>query len=77
MGHGPKSPTSGDGADPEPAETDPPPRPFKTMITGELKAKVDSIWNKMWSGGISNPLSVIEQTDTTSSSSSGSMSWTR
>ena len=31
------------------------------MITGELKAKVDSIWNTMWSGGISNPLSVIEQ----------------
>ena len=31
------------------------------MITGELKAKVDSIWNRMWSGGISNPLSVVEQ----------------
>ena len=31
------------------------------MITGELKAKVESIWNMMWSGGISNPLSVIEQ----------------
>jgi type I restriction enzyme M protein len=31
------------------------------MITGELKSKVDSIWDMMWSGGISNPLSVIEQ----------------
>ena len=31
------------------------------MITGELKFKVDQIWNSMWSGGISNPLSVIEQ----------------
>ncbi|WP_420636619.1 type I restriction-modification system subunit M [Candidatus Palauibacter sp.] len=31
------------------------------MITGELKTKVDNIWNTMWSGGISNPLSVIEQ----------------
>ena len=31
------------------------------MITGALKSKVDSIWNTMWSGGISNPLSVIEQ----------------
>ncbi len=31
------------------------------MITGELKAKVDSIWDTMWSGGISNPLTVIEQ----------------
>ena len=31
------------------------------MITGELRSKVDRIWNTMWSGGISNPLSVIEQ----------------
>lgn len=31
------------------------------MITGELKSKVDRIWHTMWSGGISNPLSVIEQ----------------
>ena len=31
------------------------------MVTGELKSKVDRIWNTMWSGGISNPLSVIEQ----------------
>ena len=31
------------------------------MITGELKLKVDGIWNTMWAGGISNPLSVIEQ----------------
>ena len=31
------------------------------MITGELKSKVDKIWDTMWSGGISNPLSVIEQ----------------
>ena len=31
------------------------------MITGELKSKVDRIWDTMWSGGVSNPLSVIEQ----------------
>ncbi len=31
------------------------------MITGELKSKVDRIWDAMWSGGVSNPLSVIEQ----------------
>ena len=31
------------------------------MITGELKSKVDGIWKTIWSGGISNPLSVIEQ----------------
>ena len=31
------------------------------MITGELRSRVDRIWDTMWSGGISNPLSVIEQ----------------
>ena len=31
------------------------------MITGEIKAKVDQVWNAFWSGGISNPLEVIEQ----------------
>lgn len=31
------------------------------MMTGELKSKVDRIWDTIWSGGISNPLSVIEQ----------------
>src|SRR5438309_1705503 len=31
------------------------------MITGELKSQVDQVWNSFWSGGISNPLEVIEQ----------------
>ncbi len=31
------------------------------MITGELKAKVDRIWDAFWSGGIANPLEVMEQ----------------
>ena len=31
------------------------------MLTGELKSKVDQIWNAFWSGGIANPLEVIEQ----------------
>ncbi|WP_371776972.1 N-6 DNA methylase [Streptomyces sp. NBC_01438] len=31
------------------------------MITGELKSKIDQLWNTFWSGGISNPLEVIEQ----------------
>ncbi len=31
------------------------------MITGELKSKVDRVWDQFWSGGISNPLQVIEQ----------------
>ncbi len=31
------------------------------MITGDLKSKIDQVWNAFWSGGISNPLEVIEQ----------------
>ena len=31
------------------------------MITGELKNKIDDIWNAFWSGGITNPLTVVEQ----------------
>lgn len=31
------------------------------MITGALKSQVDKIWDTFWSGGISNPISVIEQ----------------
>ena len=31
------------------------------MITGELKNKVDRLWEMFWTGGITNPLDVIEQ----------------
>ncbi|MFC7405719.1 type I restriction-modification system subunit M [Georgenia alba] len=31
------------------------------MVTGELKSKIDRVWDAFWSGGISNPLEVIEQ----------------
>lgn len=31
------------------------------MITGELRNKVDKIWETFWTGGITNPLDVIEQ----------------
>ena len=31
------------------------------MITGELKSQIDAVWNDFWSGGISNPLEVMEQ----------------
>lgn len=31
------------------------------MITGAIKSQVDQIWNAFWSGGISNPMEVIEQ----------------
>ena len=31
------------------------------MIIGELRSKVEKLWDTMWSGGISNPLSVIDK----------------
>lgn len=31
------------------------------VITGELRSKVDQVWNAFWSGGIANPLQVVEQ----------------
>ena len=31
------------------------------MLTGEIRGQVDRIWDAFWSGGISNPLEVIEQ----------------
>ncbi len=31
------------------------------MISGDIKNKIDRIWDAFWSGGISNPLEVIEQ----------------
>ena len=31
------------------------------MITGIIKNKVDKIWTDIWAGGLTNPLTVIEQ----------------
>ena len=31
------------------------------MLDSELKSKINLLWNKFWSGGISNPLQAIEQ----------------
>ncbi len=31
------------------------------MLTGEIKNKIDYIWDTFWFGGISNPLEIIEQ----------------
>ena len=31
------------------------------MLTGELKNKIDSLWEMFWTGGITNPLDVVEQ----------------
>jgi type I restriction enzyme M protein len=31
------------------------------MLTGEIRGQIDQVWNAFWSGGIANPLEVIEQ----------------
>ncbi|WP_229253837.1 type I restriction-modification system subunit M N-terminal domain-containing protein [Dyadobacter sp. NIV53] len=31
------------------------------MLTGEKRSQIDKIWNAFWTGGVSNPLTVIEQ----------------
>ncbi|MCT0226506.1 type I restriction-modification system subunit M N-terminal domain-containing protein [Synechococcus sp. CS-1328] len=32
-----------------------------SVLTGELRHQIDGIWNAFWSGGIANPLEVLEQ----------------
>ena len=31
------------------------------MIVGDLRNKVDSIWDTIWTGGITNPITAVEQ----------------
>ena len=31
------------------------------MITGQLRNQIDRLWTEFWTGGITNPLTVIEQ----------------
>ena len=31
------------------------------MLTGELRGQIDALWNAFWTGGIANPLEIIEQ----------------
>ena len=31
------------------------------MLNGELKNKIDRLWETFWTGGITNPLDVVEQ----------------
>ena len=31
------------------------------MITGEIKTKIDNIWDAFWTGGITNSITVLEQ----------------
>src|SRR4029078_3136075 len=35
--------------------------PQNPMLTGEIRNQIDRVWDAFWSGGISNPLEVIEQ----------------
>ncbi len=32
-----------------------------TVLQGQVKSTIDRVWDAFWSGGISNPLEVIEQ----------------
>lgn len=31
------------------------------MLTGQIRSEIDKLWEKFWTGGITNPLTVIEQ----------------
>lgn len=31
------------------------------MLTGKIRNDIDKLWEKFWTGGITNPLTVIEQ----------------
>ncbi|HXH54352.1 MAG TPA: class I SAM-dependent DNA methyltransferase [Gammaproteobacteria bacterium] len=31
------------------------------MLTGQIRNQVDAVWNTFWTGGVANPISVIEQ----------------
>jgi type I restriction enzyme M protein len=31
------------------------------MLTGQLRNNIDKLWEKFWTGGITNPLTVIKQ----------------
>ena len=31
------------------------------MLTGQIRNDIDQLWEKFWTGGITNPLTVIEQ----------------
>ena len=31
------------------------------MVTGEIKNRIDSIWDTFWTGGITNSITILEQ----------------
>ena len=53
---------SGNGTTPAtPSSTIAPGTTAASVLTGELRNQIDRIWDAFWSGGISNPLEVLEQ----------------
>ena len=36
-------------------------RVYPHMLTGKIKNQIDQVWTMFWTGGVSNPISVIEQ----------------
>ncbi len=53
---------NGNGAAPTSAQpTIAPGTTAASVLTGELRNQIDAIWNAFWSGGIANPLEVLEQ----------------
>ena len=53
---------SGNGsAAPAPQATIAPGTTAASVLTGELRNQIDRIWDAFWSGGIANPLEVLEQ----------------
>jgi type I restriction enzyme M protein len=53
---------NGNGAAPATAQpTIAPGTTAASVLTGELRNQIDGIWNAFWSGGIANPLEVLEQ----------------
>ncbi len=31
------------------------------MLTGKIRSQIDKVWEMFWTGGVANPISVIEQ----------------
>jgi type I restriction enzyme M protein len=52
---------SGPAAAPSPQAAIAPGTTAASVLTGELRNQIDRIWDAFWSGGIANPLEVLEQ----------------
>ena len=59
---GPRTRRSGNGSTaPAPQAAIAPGTTAASVLTGELRNQIDRIWDAFWSGGIANPLEVLEQ----------------